>query len=57
MAVRGNLNLVEHGALLRAVRDRVQGWNRPGNTLLAGILSPDPTAGFGPGDAEEFATA
>ena len=48
-------DLIEYGAMLRTIRDRVQAGIDEGHSL-GEILASDPTAGFGPGDPEEFVT-
>lgn len=54
-AVATRRDVVEYGAMLRTIRDRVQqGINQ--RRSLAEILVSDPTAGFGPGDPDEFVT-
>ena len=54
-AVAGRQDLVEYGAVLRTIRDRVQDGIDRGHSLEE-ILASDPTAGFGPGDPAAFVT-
>ena len=54
-AVASRQDVVEYGAMLRTIRDRIQAEIDRGSSLPR-VLQTNPTEGFGPGDAEEFVT-